>query len=1288
MLAAALPDVDYVLTTNYDDTWQDAYPNRKPIHWRRELAATVYDRSPREAVFHLHGHHDDSESIILSGQDYGRLGNKGVSLSVLQTILMGNSLCLIGCGAGTNDPTLGQLLDWLSSTQGSSPERHYLFLPDNEAELFDDKRDFDSRLTPIAYGPDHSALGPFLDGIFKAQPLGPQPEQAVELQAKSATRSVGIHSERKSGSNSDANQALASLLGIDSLPEGFATEVERELGSLRVLNDFQSNALYAGGKAASDRTSALFCAVTGTGKTTLARIAMNIAVANKRTAVALYPTKAIVRQEYENWTPWSDYWNQNRDQQFKIYAASRDFPDSDRPVARGQFDVAVAIYEKLGVYLVNGREPLSRTSLLVVDEFQTLADGSERASKLEAILTVVKMLPAEVRPALLGLSPSLGLSATSLLRKWWGIDSSALLSSNERPIPLDTFVVDSVGWVKQRDSHLLNIEGASPPAAEPYTEHGLTERAKLTDQTTSNIEKLGITQSLAATLVDLLLEQDDNQRIICFVATRRAASDLAIAIQKLILGRTFTPTKGSPWANGRYASPQPPKDSHERYSTLRNSDIPGKDYILRGLLHGVAPHSAEYAPSFRRILEDEFRSDTGLLRVLVATDTLAMGINLPADVVIATSISGYGGPDGSKVILSPENLDNKAGRAGRLGKSKSSRGSFYLLVPTLNDLRDVDTTQTEKNALIKAEYITSRFVRGLRKSITIRSNYRTPEQIAALALQVLSVDGYGRRPESFHSRIDEIRSALLLAAEDGVEVPPASSLIEELQARQLLHERADGKIAVTGLGHALAHSSLELGMASTLERVARFACANAGDIDLLWNTCRSRAIQGATRWISLPPVSARHLPSLKDSVIEIANAYCADTKDKRMISAQRISDGKAEFPSSLVESGSVVLSEELRNLLDSDGEHASDADVRALLRAVVAFEWSRGIKFSDIQRRLQQCIKSEEALRPREKEPRIKLHYSDVEQLCEQIAGVLRGAAEVAIGVDGASYTTRVLGLAAEVESGLPYWLDSVRRLRYDWLHRETLSFLWNSPPLEDSLSTLFDDVALVSHPGIPKGALEEAKRALAVREQEEVLSRSRVGRNWSHFSVPNGGGESFGDVSEGLYQSKHPAEYLQILDSLAEDMGVIVSDREGNEHFVESHWSVNSKAVDVCVPRLKNLTSAAVESVINNGKKLVLLAAYITPAALVSVRNATGARFVTAEQLLTSIAKASERIGEGYNADDLMELVSSLRGSGVESDSWYVTDRPLGGSPPFTGSLPNLDPALSLKGVDDDTSA
>ena len=268
VLAAALPNVEYVLTTNYDDTWQDAYPDRKPIHWRKELAEVEYDRSPSEAVFHLHGHYEDSESIVLSGQDYGRLGNNGVSFSVLQRILTGNSLCLIGCGAGTNDPSLGQLISWLSSTQNTSPERHYLFLKDDEAAVFDNKRDFDSRLTPIAYGPDHSALGAFLDRVFGEPPSGPESGRAVDFEAKNANRSVVAHRSNENQKDADANHVLASLLGMEFLPEGFAAEVKRELGSLELLNTFQSNALYVGGRAASERTSALFCAVTGTGKTT------------------------------------------------------------------------------------------------------------------------------------------------------------------------------------------------------------------------------------------------------------------------------------------------------------------------------------------------------------------------------------------------------------------------------------------------------------------------------------------------------------------------------------------------------------------------------------------------------------------------------------------------------------------------------------------------------------------------------------------------------------------------------------------------------------------------------------------------------------------------------------------------------------------------------------------------------------------------------------------------------------------------------------------------------------
>ncbi|MEM4702847.1 MAG: DEAD/DEAH box helicase [Archaeoglobaceae archaeon] len=78
--------------------------------------------------------------------------------------------------------------------------------------------------------------------------------------------------------------------------------------------------------------------------------------------------------------------------------------------------------------------------------------------------------------------------------------------------------------------------------------------------------------------------------------------------------------------------------------------------------HGVAFHHAGLLPSQREIVEEAFRK--GEIKIVVATPTLAAGVNLPARRVIIKSIYRY---DGYSKPIKVMEYKQMAGRAGRPG---------------------------------------------------------------------------------------------------------------------------------------------------------------------------------------------------------------------------------------------------------------------------------------------------------------------------------------------------------------------------------------------------------------------------------------------------------------------------------------------------------------------------------------------------------------------------------------------------------------------------------------------
>jgi ATP-dependent RNA helicase HelY len=92
-------------------------------------------------------------------------------------------------------------------------------------------------------------------------------------------------------------------------------------------------------------------------------------------------------------------------------------------------------------------------------------------------------------------------------------------------------------------------------------------------------------------------------------------------------------------------------------------DVLGYDDFLQGLVNGIAAHHAGMIPPFKEIVEDLF--SRGLVRAVFATETLALGINMPARTVIIESLTKFTGE--KHELMTPGQYTQLSGRAGRRG---------------------------------------------------------------------------------------------------------------------------------------------------------------------------------------------------------------------------------------------------------------------------------------------------------------------------------------------------------------------------------------------------------------------------------------------------------------------------------------------------------------------------------------------------------------------------------------------------------------------------------------------
>jgi ATP-dependent RNA helicase HelY len=102
-----------------------------------------------------------------------------------------------------------------------------------------------------------------------------------------------------------------------------------------------------------------------------------------------------------------------------------------------------------------------------------------------------------------------------------------------------------------------------------------------------------------------------------------------------------------------------------RTADLNDADLIVLDYHewREGLLRGLAAHHAGMLPTFRHTVEELFTA--GLVKAVFATETLALGINMPARTVVLERLVKYNGEQ--HMPLTPGEYTQLTGRAGRRG---------------------------------------------------------------------------------------------------------------------------------------------------------------------------------------------------------------------------------------------------------------------------------------------------------------------------------------------------------------------------------------------------------------------------------------------------------------------------------------------------------------------------------------------------------------------------------------------------------------------------------------------
>lgn len=398
---------------------------------------------------------------------------------------------------------------------------------------------------------------------------------------------------------------------------------------------------------------------TSAGKTLLAELAIIDTLAHdRRSAIILVPLKSMVNERRKQFS-------HDMNPYFRVYAASSDYMEYDERLIKGDYDVAVIVYEKFFAMLSQGnRQIMKNCGLLVVDEMAMLSK-EQRGPKLELALEIVRRNHPDTRIMCLATSDC----SSDKICNWLNIDVNHRVFSAARPIALEEHILLTDGEGRYRtipaDCEGLTAANTQDPNEEHLTIPGFQREWKIGEKK----------KRLLQVVLNHLLQMHNVPRILIFVGSQIETVSVA-SFLKDSMNNLFPPIVG----NDRSV------EYDNFFQKLKNcEEDEGQINLIQNLiLHGIAYHHAGLSTTLRELIEEEFQQEDSILKVIVATETLTIGVNMPFDAMIMMSNRVPRG-EGEPVRLTQQEYRNYIGRAGRLGQSNHT-GITYLFLEEKRDM--------------------------------------------------------------------------------------------------------------------------------------------------------------------------------------------------------------------------------------------------------------------------------------------------------------------------------------------------------------------------------------------------------------------------------------------------------------------------------------------------------------------------------------------------------------------------------------------------------------------------
>ncbi|KAM4632986.1 activating signal cointegrator 1 complex subunit 3 [Polymixia lowei] len=350
-------------------------------------------------------------------------------------------------------------------------------------------------------------------------------------------------------------------------------------------------------------TNVLLGAPTGSGKTVAAEMAMFRVFTEYPTAKVVYiaPLKALVRERIEDWKIRIE-----EKLGKKVVELTGDVTPDVRAIA--QADLIVTTPEKWdGVSRSwQNRSYVQKVAILIIDEIHLL--GEDRGPVLEVIVSRTNFISSHTSKSVRVVGLSTALANARDLADWLGIGQVGLFNfrPSVRPVPLEVHIHGFPG-----QHYCPRMASMNKPAFQAIRSHSPAKP------------------------------------VLIFVSSRRQTRLTALDL----IAYLATEDDPKQWLH------QDEREIEDIIATVRDSNL------KLTLAFGIGMHHAGLHERDRRTVEELFVNCK--IQVLIATSTLAWGVNFPAHLVIVKGTEYYDGKTRRYVDYPITDVLQMMGRAGR-----------------------------------------------------------------------------------------------------------------------------------------------------------------------------------------------------------------------------------------------------------------------------------------------------------------------------------------------------------------------------------------------------------------------------------------------------------------------------------------------------------------------------------------------------------------------------------------------------------------------------------------------